>query len=476
MAHPYKVPIALSLMAGVLGNVRALGVVIDDGPQHLNEMSSIGESLRNAGSRPLHILHVHGMAARGGGDSQVFQKGMCALLKGCALPAVPVPVEREYANHGEFDINSPPPNIEYMRKPVWSSKDEWSASAPFVDHYVLRRSDGGPVVVDEINWWPLVFPLKCRNIMTGEARLAGPDANLLNLCSKDTEADKQNPGRFKAYQWISSQDATNLKSLPRKGALANRWLKNNILDWGVSDSFMAVGSMRDIFREAMRQLFVKSARFNADGSKTNDWVRQLHNSQGIDREFIVVSHSLGSYLVFSTLDLDQEDAAVQNVPADSESQNDAARKAEESAAAQYILERTSLVYFFANQVPLLELASMEVPATSGSTAMVGVPQAKPSEALSKRMMRWKDLRQNFKQKRNVSLTEAAAPPAPPQVFAWSDPSDLLTWHVPAMDGIRVDNLYVRNTWWHWLFADPAAAHGNYAGNKNILRIMMRLHP
>ena len=36
----------------------------------------------------------------------------------------------------------------------------------------------------------------------------------------------------------------------------------------------------------------------------------------------------------------------------------------EDAAAEYVLERTSLVYFFANQIPLLDLANLENPATA----------------------------------------------------------------------------------------------------------------
>ena len=63
--HPHIVPLALSLIVGVLWNARAQAKVIDDGPQHLNEMSSIGESLRKAGQRPVHILYVHGMDAWG---------------------------------------------------------------------------------------------------------------------------------------------------------------------------------------------------------------------------------------------------------------------------------------------------------------------------------------------------------------------------------------------------------------------------
>jgi hypothetical protein len=469
MTHPFYAVLLLLLLIAVLGALRAEGKVIDGGPQPLSEMSSIGESLRNAGPRPLHILYVHGMEALGSGDSHAFQKGICELMKGCTLSGDPVPVNREYADRGEFQIGAEPPSIEYMRKAVWLSKDEWSASAPFVDHYVLKRSDGGPVVVDEINWWPLVFPLKCRNTIPGEAHLAGPDAKLLDLCSTKTEEDQPNhPGRFKSYQWLNQDDAAKLKAMPRKGAWANRWLKNNIMDWGVSDAFIAVGSMRNILREGMRQLFVKSARFSAQSSAAHDWAQQLANPQGIDREFIVVSHSLGSYLVFSTLNLDDETVVPQNVPA--EAQSAVARKAEEDDAAKYILERTSLVYFFANQVPLLELATMEVPATAEAAPTAASAQPKPAEALSKKIVKWKNLRQNFKQKRDVA---EATPVPPPQVIAWSDPSDLLSWYVPGIDDLKVDNVYVRNSWWHWLIANPASAHGNYASNKSVLRVMMR---
>ena len=352
-------------------------------------------------------------------------------MEGCRLPKVPVAAGRDYADSGEFAEGSKLPSFEYMGTPVWTTQSEWSASAPFVDHYVLRRKDGGPVVVDEINWWPLVFPLKCRDILTGEARLAGPNKFLLELCSQP-QKNPANTGRF--YAWIDPAEAKALESMRPKGALINRRLKNNLLDWGFSDAVMAVGPMQDLFREGMRQLFVKSARFHADAPASDDWEQRAKDVQRIDREFIVVSHSLGSYLVFSTLNLDLPEVLPANASAQSNSEEAAAR---EDAAARYILERTSLVYFFANQVPLLELASMD---------------------LSNRMKRWKNLRQ--------------AAEKPQQVIAWSDPSDLLSWRVPGIDGLIVDNLYVRNTWWHWIIANPASAHGNYDRNKNVLGIMM----
>jgi hypothetical protein len=460
------------LVATFFSSGCALGKIVDYGPQHLDEMSSIGKVLANAGKRSVHILYVHGMDAAGSGDSLVFQKGICEILKDCTLPSS---AARDYADSGIFAINSAPPPVQYMSQPVWKSADEWSASAPFVDHYVIARSNGGPIVIDEINWWPLVFPFKCRNMITGEAQLAGPDASLIGLCATPTQQDQKNPGRFTSFQWLTGDQADSFKAMPRRAAFVNRLLKNSILDWGVSDAFLVVGSMHPIFREAMRQLFVKTARFHATGEKNSEWVQQFQNPQALDREFVVVSHSLGSYLVFSTLN-DNEPETPLNVTTES-----AADTATQEAAAKYILERTSLVYFFANQVALLELADAGElvppanPAPQAARAQPAPTQAAPAQTapkglLTQRIRRWIELRQKFKQK----VSAAGAPtPQEPEIFAWSDPSDVLTWYVPPMAGVKVDNLYVRNTWLHWLFADPETAHANYAKNKGVLKAMMR---
>lgn len=453
--HAYKALLAFALIAGVPASGRAQGKVASDGPQDLNRISSIGESLNSAKQRPLHILYVHGIGATGSGDSWILQKRICAFLKGCKLPKKLVPLGRDYADSGVFDYAAPPPAFQYMGNPVWKKQEEWRASAPFVDHYLLRRSDGGPVIVEEINWWPLVFPLKCHTIMTDEARLAGPNKKLLNLCSQ-SEEDATHLGRYKAYAWIKPEDAKTLESLRPKGALLNRSLKTSLLDWGFSDAIMAVGSMHDLFREGMRQLLVESARFHADGSKTDEWEQQGKNPGQIDTEFIVVSHSLGSYMVFSTLSADQQDVDPQITP--SLSRSDVATSRED-AAAKYILQRTSLVYFFANQIPLLELASVQ--------------ESKAAEALGKRMQRWRDLRENF---RKEHTEESEFPVKPPQLVAWSDPSDLLTWCIPEMKPLTIVNLYVRNSWWHWIIANPSTAHANYDSNKKVLRTMMSSKP
>ncbi|HYL62194.1 MAG TPA: hypothetical protein VE077_06185 [Candidatus Methylomirabilis sp.] len=473
--------LALVLVTLAPGIARGQSDVVDDGPEHLNQISSIGESLQTAGQRPLHILYVHGIGATAAGDSLVFQQSMCKFLKHCTAETLrrlkelqstkfhPAPAPRDYAAGGIFEKGAAPPAFDYMGHKVWENADEWSASAPFVDHYVLWRTDGGPIVVDEINWWPLVLPLKCRHIMAGEARLAGPYKRILKVCSESEVQDEANPGRFRAYPWVTEQEAKEWGSIPAKGALFNRSLKNVILDWGFSDAVMAVGVMHGVFREGMRQLFLQSARFNADGSRTNDWAKELKEPHGMDREFIVVSHSLGSYLVFSTMNMEQQEEALsENIPEGTPSAS-ARGKATEDAAAKYIFERTSLVYFFANQIPLLELATMETPVEAGAVQAVEKGKNEATATLSAEMKKWNTLRRSFGK---TPSGEEEPATRPRQVVAWSDPSDLLTWRIPEMKGLIVDNLYVRNTFWRWIVARPIAAHVNYDRNRAVIHVMM----
>jgi len=465
-----KALLATLLVASMLGEpVNAW--VKDDGPQHLNQLHSIGDVLSagspsTGGRRPVHILYVHGIAAKDAGDSQELRKSICDFLKDPDCDPKKKAEARDYADTGDFAPDrEDPPSFQYLGQPAWKDANEWRASAPFVDHYVLRRQEGQTIVVDEINWWPLVMPLKCRGLLPDETRLAGPKQDLLKLCAHCTETDEAHTGRFLYYQWLEQQRAENLEAMHPNGARLNRILKANILDWGVSDALMAIGAMRPYFRDAMRQLFIKSAAYRPDRTAQHDWLKELRNPSFKDREFIVVSHSLGSFLVFSTLDMALPEPGPGN-PAEAASPEE-----EKDLAARYILERTSLLYFFANQIPLLELADLQPAEKTPAPQSPAQPTDHPEIYVPKaRFGRWQALRSRYAEK----MAELGArPPKPPQIVAWSDPSDLLTWRVPEIEGVVVDNLFVRNTWWHWLIAGPSGAHDNYARNKDVIRIMLK---
>jgi len=479
-------------------NCRHHRSVVQAGPNCLEETSSIQDILQQNSN--VHILYVHGIAQEGAGDSLEFQKAICERFECVSQPKAGQYDKRDYADQDDFDPAATPPPLEYFANSklsaeglVWRTKKEWTASAPFVDHYRIQlRSPHRTIYVDEINWWPLVYPLKCRYMVANDARLMGPNRDYLCLCSannaqpKCSDEDLADPQakldpdkvHFISYPWIDHPDGVG--ALPERAAAVNHYFKGLLIDWGFSDAVMALGPLGPYLQEAMRQLIVKSRDYSADLTK--------RGVQEREPEFILVTHSLGSYLVFSTLQspLPSITKVAQDPPPGGVADRDICDKlgaegATEPASQQiettvkvsskaslgqaeaacYIFAHTSQVYFFANQLSLLELANL-----GGQTTTEGfTPVAN--------LRTWERVRKAF-------LGADGFRKDRPQLVAWSDPSDLLTLHVPRIDpleqqdGLRVVNLYVRNApHWFWLAENPGAAHSHYATNRHVVGMMFR---
>ncbi len=405
--------------------------------------ASLADSLKRVGGKQLHILYLHGIGSDGPGDydSWLLRKAICDFLKDCASPAGEIDGNTEYADQDEFKLDAPPPNLKYLGLPVWkadpsgNTSQDWNAAAPFVVHWKLARSSGPAIFVDEINWWPLVFSLKCRQIVESDASLVGPSADRIKLCS--ARKPDTVPGRFISYDWIDAQRAQTLLALQSRGALVNRKLKNGLLDWGFSDAVLALGPLRTYLLDGIRQLILKSVAISPDG------VRGGPAAPRDNQEYVIVSHSLGSYLIFSALDINPsmpKTASVQQA----------------GNAYEQILSRTSLVYFFANQLRLLGLASLD-----GAS----------DRDLASHLETWGRLRCDYLK----SLPGSTQTCERPQIIALNDPSDLLTWTVPELDTVEVHNVIVKNaTHWLWLIESPTKAHDNYATDKRAIRQMLRL--
>ncbi len=115
-----------------------------------------------------------------------------------------------------------------------------------------------------------------------------------------------------------------------------------------------------------------------------------------------------------------------------------------------------MVYFFANQLRLLELADLD-------------NTAKPN--MVENLDAWGELRRKYLASQTATARNNLAPP---ELIAWSDPSDLLTWTVPDLQSVVVKNLTVKNSIrWLWLFEGPTSAHDNYATNKKVIRVMLK---
>jgi hypothetical protein len=288
--------------------------------------------------------------------------------------------------------------------------------------------------VDELNWWPLTFSLKCRQIIAADASLVAPSKARIDTCST-REPDSGVGQRFKSYDWISSEEAARLRKLPARGAKANRQLKSDLMDWAFSDAVMALGPLRSHILNALHQLILKSLADAPTASQTG--AAEVRANQ----EFVIVSHSLGSYLIFSALDMDPSTA---KTAATEQTRNN----------LQEILKRTSLVVFFANQLRLLELVDLDGPSEGN---------------IASHLHDWGKARCEYLK----SLPNAPQECKPPFIIALNDPSDLLTWTVPSLGDIRVENYTVRNsTHWLWYFANPTSAHSNYATDKRAIKEML----
>jgi hypothetical protein len=397
-------------------------------------VSSMADALQHAAQTQLHIFYVHGIGANGPDhDSYALRVSICNFLH-CTTTQGELE-KTDYADKGSFAPASPPPAVTYLGDRVWNDDQEWKASAPYVDHWNLETREGRKVYVDEINWWPLVFALKCRQIVKNDAALVGPNVPYLDLCSESTR-DPNNPQRYRLYPWLTTDETKALKASPRRAALINRTVKNNLLDWGFADAFLAVGNLQPLLLEGIRELVLQSVAVAPNGSRNASLQPQPN------QEFVIVTHSLGSYLIFSALDVGPAASANPEVR-NWRSQFD------------HVLSHTTIVYFFANQLRLLELANLDV---------------------KTHLRNWGKLRHDYLASQ-MDLTRSAAPAA--KIVAWSDPSDLLTWTVPDLEHdtgyeIEVENHLVRNAiHWLWLFEGPTGAHDNYASNGKVIRTMLK---
>jgi len=389
--------------------------------------ASLADSLKRAetGQTQLHIFYVHGIgintSKRNVGTqnfevSEPFRKSFCKRIS-CTANELE---GRIYANERDFAPDAAPPPLSYFDEEVWRrDSNDWRAATPFVDRYKLVSKSGTAIYVDEINWWPLVFSAKCRQIIAKEPALIGLDKKHFETCAAKTVEDST-PNRFKSYAWITQNDIQQRQRNWPKPAALNGSLKREILDWGFADALLAVGPMEDYIIEGIREVVLASV------------------TPAEYQELVVVSHSLGSYLMFSALDLESGRQGV--APSDWENRFDK------------ILSQTSHVYFFANQLRLLELADLE------NTKHV---------ALTTHLERWARLR-------------AQAHQDPPRLIAWSDPDDLLTWLAPdpAQAKVPKHDLDVQNqpaanaTRWFWLLANPGKAHVNYEQNKRVIQAIV----
>jgi len=470
--------IRIALFLGVFGVMAAQAKDAISPKDALKTLTSIGDALNSPDQHPVHILYVPGIGQVGPGNSQILRDSICTKLNLCQKSDWKY-AGVEFAHKGEFADGVEPPVLKYLGSPVWNSREEWHAAAPFVVHWVVHlRGHPAVLVLDELNWWPPVMALKCRRIMAPEAYFAGPDRNLLRVCSQAPAQEPNQPGR--PFPWIEPERAAELVAMHPHAVPVNRVLKNFLVDWELSDVLLATGQMSGILRDGLRQLMAESAAFDpnatasANGSDARgryNWSAQLRQNAALDQEFIGVTHSLGSYLLFNTLTPESA-----NAPASELAAAEAQRIAAEDSAMRYIFGRMSLNYFFANQLELLEVTNLEtepsIPAAELKSRALEAPPpppANPAANFRSLVTRWQQLQADFQAA--IHPNEEAARQKI-QVVALNDPSDVITWRVSRIGNVDVVNLDVQDApHWFGLVEAPNAAHDDYPRNKAVLRVL-----
>jgi len=217
------------------------------------------------GIRPIHILYMHGINQVGAGDSLLLRKAICKYLGECSVTSL----GRMYAD-GPFAVDSAPPTLAYMGDRIWKSQEEWSASAPFIDRYQITGKGHTPILLDELNWWPLAYPLKCKWLIARDSLLTGPSKTQLSICDTSTTPDPAHPKRYLSYQWIKTSEASDLNRIARHATILNRSLKSGLMDWGFGDAVMALGPMEELLSAGIRELLMKSLQSSATNLKTSE--------------------------------------------------------------------------------------------------------------------------------------------------------------------------------------------------------------
>lgn len=419
----------LAVLAGLLFPAMAKAVSrFPDWPEGSSRgVEMIGVRIRALEpGQTLHIVYLHGMRAEGPDQSAEMRSEIVRRYK-----ATQIAHPRRWIELGPRFASAKVADQEvWNRSSDKESEARWRASRPFIDRFEFKLAKGR-IVLDELNWWPLLHPLKCQFLVAPDKELSGADKSAIRLCAAMVDQGTVPAGisgsrKGVHYPWIEESEAKRLLTTPArsgKGALINRNLKQEIMNWGVADAPIVLGTMRPLIAKAVDDAFEKIEMPEEPVAR------------------IAITESLGSFVLL-----------------------DAVRTAKTSPARKF-LEKTADVFMIANQFALLELARVDFEGTADT----------PGAASAIKI-----------------LEELPRPPAPPpsfqkrldmpvirQIVAISDPSDVLTYVVPKLENreapMLVTNIFVPVSN-RFIFALPTTAHRGAVTNRGALDLLFASEP
>jgi hypothetical protein len=257
-----------------------------------------------------------------------------------------------------------------------------------------------------------------------------------------------------------------------KGELEKHRLKINsfgksMVNEKFSDAIIYSGNFKHSLQYAVSQAICWTLT-KQDSTKANNYKCDFNqNSSGDD--IVLISASLGSAMVFDTVDHYKPELMPDEVP-DQKLEIFNARMSEFAG-------KTSHIFMMANQLPLFELSMLEEPKGSNWPESYSKDQCDVT----------KDSETNtsiseFIRKRNLFKANAKLQASQLQVVAFSDPNDLLTYEVTqrfkdSCKSVNFVNATVTNAPSGYLFvlANPISAHVDFDKNNNFFDLVVNGH-
>ena len=210
----------------------------------------------------------------------------------------------------------------------------------------------------------------------------------------------------------------------------NAKLKDGLIDDCLPDALIYQGVARDEIQRRMRDAILQALSRSDETANT---------------PLIVISHSMGSKILFDTLlRMTQEESGTRA-----------------ATLAQSVVNRMRFLVMAANQIPLLSLADQQI---SGTPAPMKAGDLQGVDSLQLLLQR------RFAEKPTLAPAQSLT------LVAFTDPSDLLSYTLPAErythDGVAVFNILVSNApTYLGLLERPDYAHLNYLSNPEVGRLI-----
>lgn len=444
---------AQSLILAALGACASYGPVGVDPDRSFSGLREIVGDLPDGGT--VDVFLVHGMRA----DAPQTYADVIGALAG----RLPLGTETSASDVQPTKLVATAPTVSMDGIAVFNSGN-WEAYRPKV---TIRRFESAAghkhINLYLFEYWQALAYMKCKFVIAPDTRVVGESSR-------------------SAYCSDKYQDAGGTR-LSSSSEFGNRWIKTEIMEWGLADATIATSSFRAVLHQAVREMLAIAVR-EARAQEGLD--ADIHDASGADElqrlaasgktRFAFISESLGSYVVHDALT-----QAVYGSPAAAAEaralQPDAQARRLEAIAPMVVICGASQVHMFANQLALLRFSELKVTDANGQTMTAAAAPAAPVPAEAPGQV---DRSHFFRGCPPAAEAAQSAPTAghfaAQQVVAYHEPNDLLTYYTSDRPGIVGSNNHNTinvvvpfTTKWVWfLAADPAKAHTGQPGKPVLM--------